>query len=84
MWLHLYKSVSSVVKIKKVNYLLLLMASGLRLLMPFLCHAQVITGAERTELYYPLLKNKTIGRGRANNKKLHRFSNRGPDRFPLW
>lgn len=25
------------------------------------CHSQIRTGAERTELYYPLLKNKTIG-----------------------
>ena len=58
---NLRKSVKSVAKIKKVNYLLFLIASGLMLLMPFLCHAQVITGAERTELYYPLLKNKTIG-----------------------
>jgi uncharacterized protein YbbC (DUF1343 family) len=26
-----------------------------------ICYSQIRTGAERTELYYPLLKNKTIG-----------------------
>jgi uncharacterized protein YbbC (DUF1343 family) len=50
-----------VVKKKKLSYLFSLIAFGIMLLMPFSINAQVITGAERTELYYPLLENKTIG-----------------------
>jgi len=47
------------VKKKKLNCLVLVIA--ILSLMPVLVSSQVITGAERTELYYPLLKNKTIG-----------------------
>jgi uncharacterized protein YbbC (DUF1343 family) len=59
MWLYLCKSVYSVVKKKKLRYLFLMIA--ILLFAPILVSSQVITGAERTELYYPLLKNKTIG-----------------------
>ncbi len=34
---------------------------GFFLLLYINCNSQIRTGAERTELYYPLLKNKTIG-----------------------
>jgi len=49
------------VKKKKLSYSFSMIAFGIMLWMPFFSNAQVITGAERTELYYPLLKNKTIG-----------------------
>jgi len=49
------------VKKKKLSYSFSMIAFGIMLWMPFFNNAQVITGAERTELYYPLLKNKTIG-----------------------
>jgi len=55
------KSVSSVLKILKVNYLLFLIASGIMLLIPVICYTQIKTGADRTDLYFNLLKNKTIG-----------------------
>jgi uncharacterized protein YbbC (DUF1343 family) len=51
--------VKSVVKKTKLNYLFLLIA--ISLILPWPACSQVITGAERTQLYYPLLKNKTIG-----------------------
>jgi uncharacterized protein YbbC (DUF1343 family) len=61
MWLNLCKSVKSVVKLKKGRFLLFLIASCIMLVIPINCLAQVKTGAEQTDLYFHLLKNKTIG-----------------------
>jgi uncharacterized protein YbbC (DUF1343 family) len=57
---YLRKSVKSVVKNKKANYLLLSILSGIMIFMPCFNFAQIKTGAERTDLYFGLLKNKTI------------------------
>jgi uncharacterized protein YbbC (DUF1343 family) len=46
---------------KNLGYLLLSAISGILLLSSLPVSAQIKTGAERTELYFPLLKNKTIG-----------------------
>ena len=48
-------------KMKKPGYLLLLIVAGILLLLSFQISAQIKTGAERTQLYFPLLKHKSIG-----------------------
>ena len=60
-WLGYEGQLTITLRKKKSNMIKKTFSLGLFLFLLINCHSQIRSGAERTELYFPLLKNKTIG-----------------------